>query len=55
MDGFALRNYQLILFQFLEFTHTLKRSQPKGNARIWLFRLVTNDIFYISFWSLYKT
>jgi len=25
-DGFALRNYQLILFQFFEFTQTLKRS-----------------------------
>jgi hypothetical protein len=30
-DGFALRNYQLILFQFFEFTQTLKRSRYFGH------------------------
>ena len=35
-DGFALRNYQLILFQFFEFTQTLKRSRKITGFTVFL-------------------
>jgi len=44
-DGFALRNYQLILFQFFEFTQTLKRSPLYGGIpAVFLLPDPSNDI-----------
>ena len=43
-DGFALRNYQLILFQFFEFTQTLKRSLLDTGKVMISFRVPKNEL-----------
>lgn len=49
-DGFALLNYQLILFQFFEFTQTLKRSHSIPNSTsLILFYTINRRYLFVFF------